>query len=321
MGCPREPRSAMPYDALFRTAEQDYDVFLHMGDWGYNDHPDELFDDLDVAMTQEDYRRMWQVSVAEGGYRATLKKAGLYVTLDDHEIDDNFASDFVDPARMAAGLEAWFETCAVPRMAGDRFWDSYRWGETAEIFVLDLRTSRLIAGPREDWQIMAQDQMDWLKQALAESPCHFKIIMSSVPITSFTEQVGTPSANWVGFPRQRDELLDWIVDEAVRNVWFLAGEMHMGVVGRVELDGPRWRIREVLVGPGGPLGLHPAPATAALLPEEADNLFPPAQFEYYANTHSATILTFDPEADTVHVRFLHKETGEVLYEGTHNETT
>lgn len=311
----------MPYEALQRTAEHDFHVFCHLGDWGYNDHPDELFDDLTVALTQEDYRRMWQVSVGETGYRQVLQKAGLYVTLDDHEVDDNFTSDIVDPDRMAAALEAWFETCATPRLADNRFWDSYRWGDTAEIFVLDLRTTRTIkeeSGPR---RIMAADQMDWLKTAIAASPCHFKIVMSSVPITSFPEKVGTPSANWVGFPDQRAELLDWIVDEDIRNVWFLAGEMHMGVVGRVERDGPRHRIREVLVGPGGPLGPHPAPATAALLPEEADEMFPPAQFEYYSSFHAATLLTFDPEADTVHVLFLDKETGEVLYEGTHSETS
>jgi hypothetical protein len=62
---------------------------------------------------------------------------------------------------------------------------------------------------------------------------------------------------WEGWPGQRDELLDYITGEEIRGVLFVSGDFHHCTLARVEADGDRSRIFEVLVGPAGS-NLNPA---------------------------------------------------------------
>ena len=42
---------------------------------------------------------------------------------------------------------------------------------------------------------------------------------------------------WQGYPEQRQELLDFIAESSIENVWFLAGDFHMGPSGEsIEKD-------------------------------------------------------------------------------------
>ena len=114
-------------------------------------------------------------------------------------------------------------------------------------FILDCRQERTPS--RGEYVSVAQ--MTWLKSALSSSPCHFKVILNSVPIAQLPDVWLMEDDRWQGYPRQRDELLNFIVDTPIDNVWFLAGDFHIGAVWRVESSGPRQQIWEILCGPGG----------------------------------------------------------------------
>ena len=157
--------------------------------------------------------------------------------------------------------------------------------------------------------------MAWLKKGLAESPCHFKVILNSVPIIAFPELWSSLAPDrWEGYGKQRDELLDHIIDSDIRNVWFLSGDLHCGVVGRVERTGPRRRIWEILMGPGAPKVGNPLPKLHELVPDQLDASFPPDQFVFGDSVEAATVLTFDPIKDAVHVVFVRASDQAVIYD-------
>lgn len=294
---------SLDWPALARTAEEDYDVFIHLGDMAYNDG----------STTLEEYRQNWRGYFAAAGYRQCFAKAGLYATWDDHEIDDNsnFDRETMDPAQLLKrqnAMDAYFEALPIAAEGPKyRLWRSFRWGRTAEIIVLDCRYERR---PSQQ-QYISPEQMEFLKDRLLNSPCHFKIIMNSVPITNMPGVWDLAAFDrWEGYPGQRDELLAFIDDNLLTNVWFLSGDFHTCFVARIEPSGGlvanTWEIA-VTGGNSNPL---PQVATG----------FDSEPFDYGVTVPRGCMLTFDPNANTVHVRFIHPDTGEDEYDALLSQT-
>jgi len=299
----------MPYTSLETTATKDYDIFLHLGDFSYNDG----------SKNTADYRAKWHQTLKDKGYQAALPKAGQYVTWDDHELANDSEIDNLTPEQRKAGVDAFFEHTVTKRIDGDRFWTSYRWGKTAEIIVLDCRSERIHESREtKDATYIGKEQMAFLKKTLKETPCHFKIIMNSVPITDWDKTLLGKAAvadRWQGYPAQRKDILSFIEDNKIGNVWWLSGDMHIGSVGKIDPEGPHAKMYEILVGPGAQVN----PITflyEAASKEDKEKYFPAKQFDYFSGDFAATLLTFDPWKNTVHVRFIHHETRKTLFEKT-----
>lgn len=297
-----------PFTAIGLVAEQGIDAMCHLGDVSYNDE----------ATTLEEFRALWRQTLSEPNYRKLLTGASMYVTWDDHEIANNDERFELEPAELKAARGSFFEALPLPRREGDRFWTSYRWGDTVEVFVMDCRSERKPETVDTDDPIyISKEQMAWVKQALSDSPCHFKVMMSSVPISKLnTNYWALEKDRWQGYAKQRDELLDHIVDNDISNVWWLGGDFHIGAVIRVETEGPRRKMWEILGGPGGS-NQNPLVLLTDNNPSTWVDVYPPDQFAYASfNNHSATTLTFDPATDSVRVRFVDGPTGDVLYDET-----
>jgi phosphodiesterase/alkaline phosphatase D-like protein len=135
--------------------------------------------------------------------------------------------------------------------------------------------------------------MEFLKARLLESPCHFKVIMNSVPITNMPGVWDfLASDRWEGYPSSRNELMQFIDDNDIRNVWFLAGDFHVCFVSRLEPSGTNRSalVREIAVSSGN---------TNIL----GDTLAEP-QFAFGSQNPHGLLVTFDPAADAVNVRFI-----------------
>lgn len=216
------------------------------------------------------------------------------MTWDDHEIDNNWNPEKFEKKRLQAAKQAFFETLPVERGANDRLWRSYQWGNTAEFFVLDCRSERKPSTRSSKSAVyLSAAQMSWLKDRLKKSTAHFKVLLNSVPMTNMPAIWASTSDRWEGYKAQRQELLNHIENETIKNVWFLSGDFHVGFVGKVETQGYHKKTWEVAVGPSdslpNPLGL----------------LLPSSQFPYHSvNTRVMTTLTFDPKSDEVRIRFV-----------------
>jgi alkaline phosphatase D len=300
-----------PFAALSELAAAEPDLTLHLGDASYNDG----------AVTLDDYRAEWRRTLGEAGYRDLLASAGIYVTWDDHEIDDNYDPEAIDPARLAAGRQAFFEALPVERGDGDRLWTSYQWGDTVEVIVMDLRSERLPSTQGDGGgQFVSEAQLAFVEDRLANSTATFKLVLSSVNIANLSTPWDAPVGfddRWEGWADQRTRLLDFIVDQDVRNVFFLAGDIHVGFVGRVEPEGHRHgALWELTVGPGAseanPLGLFYEFSDEA----QRNDVFPCDQFVFaHGRQQVSTVLTLDPGAETLRAEYRDVATDELLFDG------
>lgn len=289
-----------PYASLSTMSKQNLDLWLHLGDVSYND----------TATSLDEYRALYRAQLADPGYRDLFESAGGYLTWDDHDFFNNFDPEkLADLGRIADAKAAWFESLPVEKDAQDRIWRSYCWGKTVEVFVVDARTERL-PSTREtaQEQYLSRAQMDWLKAGLLGSPCHFKVVMNSVPITNMPPPLwGGQADRWQGWVTQRDELLDSLTGNDVKNVWFVSGDFHLGLVMRLEKDGPRSKYLEVAAGPAA----HVNPLAVLLEPGQEANretAFPKQQFLFASGGYNSTVLTFDPKTDTVRVVYIDAKT-------------
>lgn len=291
-----------PFLPLETLAKQPMDLWLHLGDVSYNDGADSL----------PSFRAKWQEQFIDPGYRALFPAAGAYLVWDDHDFANNFDPEVLGQNHplLLDGKRAWRETLPVEE---DRAWKSYRWGQTAEFFLLDIRTERK-PSTREtpEAEFISPAQLQWLTDGLSASPCHFKVVLTSVPITLMPgPSWGGQADRWQGYVAQREALLNFIESNAIKGVFFVSGDIHSGTIMRVEKSGYRSKLFEVTAGPAGninPLNLVLEPGQEANRPV----VFPPNQFLYAGGNFQATVLTFDPKANTVRVVFIDPKAGDAV---------
>jgi alkaline phosphatase D len=294
-------RRLAPYRSLEMMADAQPDMFLQLGDMSYNDG----------AQDQQEYRDLWHETLSDPGYAAILAKCGMYVTWDDHEIVDSSSYYNTGETRRRIATEAWFETLATPRLEADRFWDSYRWGDTAEFFVLDCRSERQPESRRTpEAAYISRAQMDWLKAGLSSSTATWKVILNSVPMTNWPDVTILESDRWEGYEAQRQELVDYLVAEDLDGVLVVSGDFHCGSVSRLEPVGPARKYFEVLVGPGANGGNPLAYLYQMGSEAERGRIFEGDQFAFLHHGMSTTLLTFDGDAQSVAIQFVDPETEE-----------
>jgi len=187
------------------------------------------------------------------GYRAIRASTSLLATWDDHEVTNDFNPEMIAPAEFDNARASFFENLPLQRNpdAPSRIWRSRRWGNTLEVFVLDTRGERRPSTRRSEGHYISRPQMEWLKEGLRSSPAMFKFLMNSVPISNFPFAFDFAARDrWEGYPRQRDEILEFIDSERIDGVVWVAGDFHLGCMARVERSGTASEQREFLVGPG-----------------------------------------------------------------------
>ena len=298
-----------PFPALSLLAGMDIDLTVHLGDISYNDGASGL----------GGYRQSWANTLSQDGYRDLLATAGMYATWDDHEVDDNYDPETINSTRFDNAMQTYFEHIASTNQGNNRLWTSYQWGDTVEFIITDLRTERKPSTLLSDNpQFVSNEQLEFIKERLQNSTAHFKVVFSSVNITNMPAPLWDVELalndRWEGYRTQRQDLLQFIVDQDIENVWFLAGDIHVGFIGRVEPEGPFSNMWEITVGPGAsgdnPLGLL---YENDVNPED---VFPCNQFIYgRGRTQVATTIDFDAANNLVAVEYVDVLTNEVLFSG------
>lgn len=286
--------------ALSAAASRNLDFFLHAGDHVYTDSATDLAGNtVGQAVTLAEYRSKYRDGWTAAGMKAVHRSAGLYLTWDDHEIDNNWDAEVFSASRLENAKRAFFEHRALRRDGAnpDRLWRSFRWGRTVEVFILDCRSERKTSTrTTASAQLISPEQSAWLKDGLDTSQAVFKVILTSVPMTDFE---GEGTDRWEGFAAQRKDLLSYIDNKRIKGVFWLSGDHHFGSAGRVDTTGPGATQVEILMGPGG---------TAA----NATKTLPKPQFDTVVNVKNITLFKADPYAKTLEVSFVN-EAGKVIF--------
>lgn len=270
---------------------EDLDAFLFLGDTSYNDD----------CVSIHDYRDSWAKNLRKDGYTKLRSSTSAIATLDDHEVFNNFDPETVNPDIFQAAMQSFFEHQPINRNEEypNRIWRKFRWGRTVEVFVLDCRTERKPSTRKfKNAEYISFAQMKWLKKSLSQSDAVFKVILNSVPITNFP--LFYAHDRWEGYPAQREEILNYIDNEKISGVLWLAGDFHFASIGKVDKKGPGCTQKEILAGPGAQI---PNPACLPL------NLS--SQFEWASIRNNYMTIHFDP----------YKSHVELVYQGGSDDPT
>lgn len=242
----------VPFDVLRFAADEGLDFFIYLGDIIYGDVP---AGELGVAVTLGDYRAKYRQNRTDAWLQGLLASTATWSVWDDHEVTNDYSGlDLAAQGRgdqIAAGYQAFFEHMPI-RRTDDLFrtYRSFRFGRTAEFFLLDGRQHRepsassicggvldplgfLLGNGASDpvcmlallepRTMLGAEQLDWLKRGLVESTATVKFVVTNVPMEFFGL---FPYDRWDGYDQERRELLEFIDANRLQNVWFITTDFH-----------------------------------------------------------------------------------------------
>ncbi len=190
--------------------------------------------------TVEDFYARYRDVFGQPWIRKLMSRVPTYMTLDDHEIEDNWpqAARRRDRSTLFPNaIQAYqaYQLSHSPNLAirkrrlvgtPNHLWYQYSDG-CCDIFVTDTRTEREIE-PEHSVQIMSQEQMCVLKNWLCDGSGRVKLVVTSVPF--FPDLLSSEGRDkWGGFTAQRQELLECIDQNRIQPVVFLSGDVHVSL--------------------------------------------------------------------------------------------
>jgi alkaline phosphatase D len=238
---------------IFDTmSAQTPDFFIITGDTVYSTNACPIDRNVEgaeaPANSLAEFRTRYRYQLGDTLYSNFLANTPVYVTWDDHEIADNFAGpqmSALNPARYAAGRQAFFEYWPVQENLDDEQYRLYRdfsYGANAQFFMLDTRSYR---DPIVNWDtnptnrapktMLGAAQNAWLREGLTSSDSTWKFIISSVPLgypTGFPQPQVDGRDGWAdngepsGYETELMSLLYFIEANDIENVIFLSGDAH-----------------------------------------------------------------------------------------------
>jgi phosphodiesterase/alkaline phosphatase D-like protein len=129
------------------------------------------------------------------------------------------APEFISPPRADESGEFDFNSHSTGSFAY-----CFNYGAAA-FFVMDTRTNRI--KNLHDSSMLGRDQWkalkEWLLIVRDKFPVKFLVSSSSVLYSMFGDFLGD---RWSGFKAERDELLDFIGNNRIENLYLLAGDLH-----------------------------------------------------------------------------------------------
>lgn len=237
-----DDRGDKTFRSILRQIEKDdvrTDQIIMVGDQIYADDLNILAPDAAL----DEFNRRYREAFGQEHIQKLMARTPTYMTLDDHEIEDNWpenASDKDLVCKFPAAMHAYqtYQMSHSPlmpvkdgRLIGtpDYLWYSYTDG-CADFFVMDTRTERRL-DPAER-RMIGPEQMDALRDWLADGSGRVKFMLSAVPL------FGSNSADkWHGFRDQRDEILDHMVREGISRAVVLSGDVHASYSSELVVPG------------------------------------------------------------------------------------
>jgi alkaline phosphatase D len=257
------------------------DFFLFVGDTVYTDVPcnSEAAPGGDFrAFTLPQYRARHRHNREDAGLQTLLQRMSVYTIWDDHEVRNDFAgtTEPLMPIGRQAFLDYW--PIVPPDEEPGRLYRRVRWGRLLELFILDTRQyrseNRQPDGPGKT--MLGAAQRRWLLDAVTSSTATWKVVVSSVTLSVPTgrpeRRDGWSGANVLGFPQEgagfvteRDALLKAFRQRDVRNLIFLAADVHHAELIRHHPH-TEWSFHEFIAGPLSASVGRPRPLDLGLNP-------------------------------------------------------
>lgn len=270
------------YDAWRHlAAEPDLDLIFHYGDYIYESGATPLGTVAknwtavrshagDEIYSIDDYRRRYAQYKADPDLKAAHAACAFAASFDDHEVDNDWASDFdqdgTDPAifalRRFAALQAWYEHMPVrkaqfPFVGGLTAYRRLDYGRLLRMHVLDTRSNRsdqpcgdnAAKNPcppeaRMQPNVLGKRQEAWLDKGLANAAAWNLLAQQVIVMPIDLRPAGAveprfPTDLWDGYRPARQRLIDSIRRHRLTNVVIATGDHHKHVIGTLPVDDRR----------------------------------------------------------------------------------
>lgn len=238
------------------------DYIYEYGEGEYGDNAGRTLDPSHEIIVLEDYRRRYALYRRDVDLQAVHQTHPFITVWDDHETADNSYKDGANnhndgegewSERKAQAIQAYFEWMPIrpPTASEDSIYRSFRYGDLADFVMLDTRIEGRIkqldnpADPaRADARdLLGQGQKEWFKNKLATAQNTWKIVgqqvmfaqlqlleiqrlLPGVPTNDFSPLVAVNMDQWDGYPSEREEILDFVDENAIKNMVVLTGDIH-----------------------------------------------------------------------------------------------
>lgn len=269
------------FSAYRHLASEQVDAVLFLGDYLYEyiDRRNPVVrrhSDGVAATTLPTYRNRHAQYKLDADLQALHASTTALITWDDHEVQNNYAGgwsqDFSDPRkfmlRRAAAYQAFYEHMPVRPSRGLpdgpvlRVYDRYRFGELAEVSMIDGRqyrsapacqTPETVRNFRFETNITCPERLlpersmlgavqeKWLFDGLTSSKTRWNILAQDVQVAQNRKLLpdgasGFRSDSWDGYPAARKRLLQHLHDSKVNNPLVLTGDIHAWCTADLKLD-------------------------------------------------------------------------------------
>ncbi len=246
------------YSALRHMADEELDLIVHLGDYIYEKtFANERVRDHEAGevFTLDDYRARYTTYRADPDLQAAHASAPWVVTLDDHEVDNNFAGAVAEDGqspdqlllRRAAAFQAYYEfmplrRSQLPSGPDMQLFRRLRFGSLMELHVLDTRQYRSDqpcgdgAKPvcdqarSPDQTMLGPEQERWLQGGLAASGARWNVVANQVLVSQIDRmregQVVQSMDQWGGYRVERQRLLEFLGEVRSSNPVVITGDIH-----------------------------------------------------------------------------------------------
>ncbi len=229
--------------------------------------------------TLEDYRVRYALYKSDPDLQAAHRACPWIVTWDDHEVDNDYASDEAEDgmpaerflARRAAAYRAYYEHMPLPaRMRPDganmKIYTRLDWGRLASFHLLDDRQYRSheacskrpggggsnvvdaaecapLADPTRT--LLGAEQEAWLDAGFAQARSGWNVIAQQTLMAQLDRQAGAGKRVWTdgwdGYPAARRRLLGSVAARKPANPVVIGGDVHAHWVAdlKPDFDDPR----------------------------------------------------------------------------------
>jgi alkaline phosphatase D len=263
------------FTAYQHIAAERFDFVFHYGDYIYENRfvrPGErpllvvrpLPGEPDEIYTLDDYRQRYAIYKTDPDLQAAHASAPFIVSYDDHEVENNWASDISEEnippelflLRRAAALQAWYEHMPIRRALLPRGPDilAYRRfavGDLLSLNVLDTRLFRsdqpcgdsVKANCREALEshrtILGDTQERWLYDGFKTAQARWTVLGQQVMVMRCDRdpdpQVFAPNMDkWDGAVAARDRLFAAVEAARLANLIVLTGDVHNNWVAELK---------------------------------------------------------------------------------------
>jgi alkaline phosphatase D len=251
------------YSAMRHMAEEELNAVLFLGDYIYEDSWGRdlvRHHGAGRTLTLDGYRNRYALYKSDPDLQAAHAAHPWIVTWDDHEVANDYANDIsptdLEPEAFlkirAAAYQAYWEHMPLPnamqpRGSALKLYSHYRFGDLAELFVIDDRQyrahnachaelipSRLITDCAERLDparsILGAEQEAWFADGMKRASARWNLIAQQTLMAELARTRNGKQTFWAdgwdGYPMARQKLLDAVAASPVKDTLVMGGDVH-----------------------------------------------------------------------------------------------